>query len=255
MATGAEVVVDVVIMAAGKGTRMKSKVPKVLHPLAGKPLVHHVLDRAAALGARKAILITGHGADIVEPACQGYGGTADRPALACVRQEPQLGTGHAVQQAVPALADDGVVLVLSGDVPLTEVTTLQSLITLTGGTHPALLTIDMPDPTGYGRILRGGAGGGDGDTASVLRIVEHKDASPDERAVREIYSGIMAVPAKLLKGWLARLDNRNVQGEYYLTDIVKFAVADGVAVRAHRISARCKWLSWSARTSCAPRAT
>ncbi len=210
---------------------MRSKVPKVLHPLAGKPLVHHVLDRAAALGARKAVLVTGHGADAVESACVRYAATAGRPELATVRQEPQLGTGHAVQQAVPALEDDGVVVVLSGDVPLTEVATLQSLIALTGGTHPALLTIDMPDPTGYGRILRDGVG----DDASVLRIVEHKDATPAERAVREIYSGIMAVPARLLKGWLARLDNQNAQREYYLTDIVKFAVADGVAVRAHRI--------------------
>jgi bifunctional UDP-N-acetylglucosamine pyrophosphorylase/glucosamine-1-phosphate N-acetyltransferase len=224
--------VDVVIMAAGKGTRMKSKVPKVLHPLAGRALVHHVLDRAVAIGARKAVLITGHGAEVVESACTGYLGGASAPVLACVRQEPQLGTGHAVQQAVPVLDDDGVVVVLSGDVPLTEVATLQSLIALSGGTQLALLTVEMVDPSGYGRVLRDA----EGPEGAVRRIVEHKDASQAERSVREIYSGIMAVPARKLKDWLARLDNNNAQKEYYLTDIVKFAVADGVAVRAHRIA-------------------
>lgn len=225
--------IDVVIMAAGKGTRMKSKLPKVLHPLAGRALVHHVLDSAAALGARSAVLITGHGADQVEAAAAKMPVVADGalPSLRCVRQEPQLGTGHAVQQAVPALGDDGIVVVLSGDVPLTEVPTLQRLIALSAGEYLALLTLDLPDPTGYGRVLREGAG----DDARVLRIVEQKDASTQELAVREIYSGIMAVPARLLKTWLARLDNRNAQNEYYLTDIVKFAVADGVPVRACRI--------------------
>jgi bifunctional UDP-N-acetylglucosamine pyrophosphorylase/glucosamine-1-phosphate N-acetyltransferase len=230
MATGT-VAVDVVIMAAGKGTRMKSKLPKVLHRLAGRALVHHVLDTAAALGARSAVLITGHGAQSVEAACDvATGGNRGLP-LQVVRQEPQLGTGHAVQQAVPVLPDDGLVLVLSGDVPLTQVETLRALRDLCAGDSLALLTLDLPDPSGYGRVLRAGQG----DDAQVLRIVEHKDATPEQRAVREIYSGIMAVPARLLKGWLARLDNHNAQKEYYLTDIVKFAVADGVPVRAHRI--------------------
>ncbi len=218
-------------MAAGKGTRMKSKLPKVLHRLAGRALVHHVLDTAAALGARSAVLITGHGAQSVEAACDvATGGNRGLP-LQVVRQEPQLGTGHAVQQAVPVLPDDGLVLVLSGDVPLTQVETLRALRDLCAGDSLALLTLDLPDPSGYGRVLRAGQG----DDAQVLRIVEHKDATPEQRSVREIYSGIMAVPARLLKGWLARLDNHNAQKEYYLTDIVKFAVADGVPVRAHRI--------------------
>ncbi len=149
-----------------------------------------------------------------------------------VRQEPQLGTGHAVQQAVPVLPDDGLVLVLSGDVPLTQVQTLRALVDLCAGDSLALLTVDLADPTGYGRVVRSE----DGEHAAVQRIVEHKDATPAQRMVREIYSGIMAVPARLLKGWLARLDNQNAQKEYYLTDIVGFAVADGVPVRAHKIT-------------------
>ena len=139
-----------------------------------------------------------------------------------------MGTGHAVQQAVPALRDDGIVVVLSGDVPLTQAETLRQLIAACGGDKLALLTIDFADPTGYGRIVRRGD--------VVQAIVEHKDASAEQRAISEVYSGIMAVPAARLKAWLARLDNQNAQGEYYLTDIVKFAVADGVPVVAHKIS-------------------
>jgi bifunctional UDP-N-acetylglucosamine pyrophosphorylase/glucosamine-1-phosphate N-acetyltransferase len=217
--------VDVVVMAAGKGTRMKSCLPKVLQRLAGVPLVQHVLNTAAQLNARSAVVITGHGADQVEPLLLGPGQAL---AVQCVRQEPQLGTGHAVQQAVPALADDGVVVILSGDVPLTQADTLLALIAQCGGDKLALLTIDFADPTGYGRIVR------DGD--AVKAIVEHKDASDAQRAIREVYSGIMAVPARLLKAWLSRLDNQNAQGEYYLTDVVKFAVADGVPVVAHKIA-------------------
>ena len=222
--------VDVVIMAAGKGTRMKSRLPKVLHRLAGRPLLGHVVATAQALQARKAVVITGHGAMEVEAALAMSTPAVDGFALKCVRQAPQLGTGHAVQQAVPALADDGIVLVLSGDVPLTRADTLQDLVVACGGTRLALLTIDFADPTGYGRIVRA-----DGAQGAVQAIVEHKDASDAQRAIREVYSGIMAVPARLLKPWLARLDNRNSQGEYYLTDVVKFAVADGVAVVAHKI--------------------
>ena len=222
---------DVVVMAAGKGTRMKSSLPKVLHRLAGRPLLQHVTDTAAALHARTVVVITGHGADQVEAACAGFksafGGNAT-VAPQFVRQEPQLGTGHAVQQAVPALPDDGVVLVLSGDVPLTLLPTLQSLIDLCAGNYLALLTLELADPQGYGRIVR--------DSGTVKAIVEHKDASPAQRQIQEIYSGIMAVPAALLKRWLARLDNKNAQGEFYLTDVVKLAVADGVAVLAHKIT-------------------
>jgi bifunctional UDP-N-acetylglucosamine pyrophosphorylase/glucosamine-1-phosphate N-acetyltransferase len=217
--------VDVVVMAAGKGTRMKSRLPKVLQRLAGVPLVQHVLNTAAQLNARSAVVITGHGADQVEPLVLAPGQAL---AVQCVRQEPQLGTGHAVQQAVPVLADDGVVVVLSGDVPLTQADTLQALIDQCGGQQLALLTIDMADPSGYGRIVREGT--------QVQAIVEHKDASDVQRQISEVYSGIMAVPARLLKAWLARLDNQNAQGEYYLTDVVKFAVADGVPVVAHKIA-------------------
>jgi len=217
--------VDVVVMAAGKGTRMKSRLPKVLHRLAGVQLVQHVLNTAAQLNARSAVVITGHGADQVEPVLLAPGQVL---AVQCVRQEPQLGTGHAVQQAVPVLADDGVVVVLSGDVPLTQASTLQALIAQCGGDKLALLTLDMADPSGYGRIVRAGE--------KVQAIVEHKDASDAQRQIQEVYSGIMAVPARLLKGWLGRIDNQNAQGEYYLTDVVKLAVADGVPVVAHKIT-------------------
>jgi bifunctional UDP-N-acetylglucosamine pyrophosphorylase/glucosamine-1-phosphate N-acetyltransferase len=216
-------------MAAGKGTRMKSRLPKVLHFLGGKPLLGHVLDTAGSLNVRSAVVITGHGAIEVEAAVAHSTGPAADFSIQCVRQEPQLGTGHAVQQAVPALADDGIVVVLSGDVPLTQADTLFHLIQACGGKRLALLTLEMTDPSGYGRISRAADG-------AVQAIVEHKDATDAQRRITEIYSGIMAVPAAQLKRWLARLDNQNAQAEYYLTDIVKFAVADGVAVVAHKIA-------------------
>lgn len=224
--------VDVVIMAAGKGTRMKSKLPKVLHKLAGRALVQHVVDTAAELHARQVTVITGHGATEVEAHISGATSTTNQFDLNFVRQEPQLGTGHAVQQTVPVLRDDGIVVVLSGDVPLTQASTLQQLIAASAGHKLALLTIDFADPTGYGRIVRSGD--------AVQAIVEHKDATPEQRAIKEVYSGIMAVPAAQLKRWLARLDNKNVQGEYYLTDVVKFAVADGVPVVAHKVTDECQ---------------
>ena len=232
--------IDVVIMAAGKGTRMKSTLPKVLHRLGGRALLGHVVDCAAQLSARRAVIITGHGAIEVEAACALFTGTTgDSDAesgtdleMKFARQEPQLGTGHAVQQAIPLLGDDGVTLILSGDVPLTQASTLQALLTQCDGQRLALLTLNMPDPTGYGRILRSGPQA----SAQVRAIVEHKDASDAQRQINEIYSGIMAVPTALLRTWLARLDNKNAQNEYYLTDIVKFAVADGVAVVAHQIT-------------------
>ena len=223
---------DVVIMAAGKGTRMKSSLPKVLHRLGGRALLGHVMDCAAQLSARQAVVITGHGAIEVEAACEAMTSAGGSFDLKFARQDPQLGTGHAVQQAVPLLADDGVTLVLSGDVPLTQATTLQALLDQCDGQRLALLTLRMPDPTGYGRIIRSGSEA----SAQVRAIVEHKDATPEQRQITEIYSGIMAVPTRLLRRWLARLDNNNAQNEYYLTDIVKFAVLDGVAVVAHQIT-------------------
>ncbi len=240
---------DVVIMAAGKGTRMKSKLPKVLHQIAGRALLQHVVDTAASLTARRVVVITGHGALDVETACTQFAshspdtsrGTVEALDLRFVRQEPQLGTGHAVQQAVPALPDDGIVVVLSGDVPLTQPDTLQHLIAACAGDRLALLTLELADPTGYGRIVRKSptnpqAGPAFGShEGQVQAIVEQKDATDEQRKINEIYSGIMAVPAAWLKKWLARLDNNNAAGEYYLTGIVGFAVADGVPVVAHKI--------------------
>jgi bifunctional UDP-N-acetylglucosamine pyrophosphorylase/glucosamine-1-phosphate N-acetyltransferase len=224
--------IDVVIMAAGKGTRMKSKLPKVLHRLGGRALLAHVTACAAQLSARQAVVITGHGADEVEKALLSWQATDAPLNVQRVRQEPQLGTGHAVQQALPHLPDDGVTLVLSGDVPLTQPATLAALLQLCGGQHLALLTLALSDPTGYGRIVRESAT----SDSRVLAIVEHKDATEAERQIKEIYSGIMAVPTRLLRGWLGRIDNQNAQKEYYLTDIVKFAVADGLKVLAHQIT-------------------
>lgn len=214
---------DIVIMAAGKGTRMKSSRPKVLHTLAGRPLLQHVLTTAAKLGANKLVTITGHGADEVEQAMQGL---FPQQPLVFVRQQPQLGTGHAVQQAAPQLGDDGTTLILNGDVPLIDAATVGELIAASGGEKLALLTIELEDPTGYGRIVRKGD--------AVLAIVEHKDASPELRQIREGYTGVMAAPTAYLKRWLAALRNDNVQGEYYLTDIVAMAVHDGVPVVATR---------------------
>jgi len=215
--------VDVVVMAAGKGTRMKSSMPKVLHRLGGRALLQHVIDTAGQLQARRIVVITGHGAEQVEV------GLKHIDHVQCVRQTPQLGTGHAMQQAVPVLADDGVTLVLSGDVPLIQADTLSALLTICNSQHLALLTLQTPTPTGYGRDRRN-------PQAQVQAIVEEKDATPEQRLIQEIYSGIMAVPTRLLRTWLARLDNHNAQKEYYLTDVVKFAVADGCQVQAHCIT-------------------
>ena len=199
---------------------MKSALPKVLHRIGGKGLLQHVLDTSAALG--RAVVITGHGADEVEAAVAASGARF-------VRQMPQLGTGHAVQQAVPAL-DDGnaTTVVLSGDVPLIRAETIRALAQASGGSRLALLTIQLSDPTGYGRILRAGD--------AVQGIVEHKDASAAQRSINEVYSGVMAAPTVALKRWLAGLKNDNAQGEYYLTDVVAAAVAEGVAVVASAVA-------------------
>jgi len=216
--------VDVVVMAAGMGTRMKSRLPKVLHRLAGRPLIGHVADTAVGLGARSLVVVTGHGADAVEA---GLRQIAPQAPLAFVRQSPQLGTGHAVQQAAPRLPDDGIALILSGDVPLIAADTLRALVVASGGERLALLTIELADPTGYGRVLRG-------DDGRVQGIVEQKDATEAQRAVRETYTGVMAAPAAALKRWLGRLTNDNAQGEYYLTDVVKMAVDEGMPVVAQQ---------------------
>jgi bifunctional UDP-N-acetylglucosamine pyrophosphorylase / glucosamine-1-phosphate N-acetyltransferase len=210
---------DIVIMAAGKGTRMKSKLPKVLHKLAGRALLHHVIDTASSLKPRSMVVITGHGATQVIAACAIYSKSASLFDLKFVTQEPQLGTGHAVQQAVPVLGDSGITLILNGDVPLITQASLHALVEASQGKQLALLSVDYGDPTGYGRVVRQGD--------FVQAIVEHKDATPAQRQITEWYSGVMAAPTALLKKWLNQLDNKNSQGEYYLTDIVKMAVGDG----------------------------
>ena len=188
-------------MAAGKGTRMKSSLPKVLHRLAGLPLLEHVLQTARVLQARNTVVITGHGGKVVEAT---LGDASEHASLQFARQMPQLGTGHAVQQAVPLLADDGVVLVLSGDVPLIQADTLRELVAASAGQRLALLTIHFADPSGYGRVLR--------TDDAVQAIVEHKDASEGQRAITEVYSGIMAAPARLVNmlnaGLLGRKSGR-----------------------------------------------
>ena len=216
--------VDVVVMAAGKGTRMKSSKPKVLHRLGGRALAQHVLDTAARMSVRFVVVVTGHGADQVEAVLIAPG---EAPSLRFVRQEPQLGTGHAVQQATPVLADDGVTLILNGDVPLIQADTLQRLLQMCEGKYLTLLSVDTgADATGYGRVLR------EGPDASVSGIVEHKDASERQRRITEWYSGVMAVPTVLLKRLLAQLTDHNTQREYYLTDVVRHAVEAGCEVRA-----------------------
>ncbi len=225
--------IDIVIMAAGKGTRMKSKLPKVLHRLAGRPLLGHVLHAAAALGARGATLVVGHGAAEVEAFCTADAqAKADQLPLQFVLQEPQLGTGHAVQQAAPFLPGDGITLILNGDVPLVEPGTLRRLVDQCGGRQIALLTVDTGEDAGaYGRIVRADQG-----PSPVQAIVEAKDATPAQRAITEWYSGVMAAPTALLKEYLGLLRDDNAQKEFYLTDVVKHAVAHGTPVVALTIT-------------------
>ena len=205
---------SVVILAAGKGTRMVSTLSKVLHRLAGKPLLRHVLDAARSLSAERIIVVYGHGGEAVPQAFASSGAVF-------VLQEPQLGTGHALQQALVHLPAEGHTLVLYGDVPLTRTQTLSRVLS-----HPGtlcLLTALLDDPTGYGRIIRNSAG-------KVTRIVEEKDASASEKAIREINTGILAAPNATLRDWLGKLTNHNAQGEYYLTDIVPLALEGGTPV-------------------------
>ncbi|MDO4724863.1 MAG: bifunctional UDP-N-acetylglucosamine diphosphorylase/glucosamine-1-phosphate N-acetyltransferase GlmU, partial [Comamonadaceae bacterium] len=226
---------SIVVLAAGKGTRMKSRTPKVLQPLGGRPMLAHVLQAAGQLQPQQLVLVSGHGAEQVDAfarACAGplLGDAELRTAL----QQPQNGTGHAVQQAAPALADEHMVLVLLGDVPLIEPDALRAVLQLCANEHVALLTVALDDPSGYGRILRSPQG-------HVQGIVEHKDASAAQRAICEVNSGIMAFPARRLKQWLQRLGCDNAQGEYYLTDVIAMAVADGVAVHAHCLPQQQAW--------------
>ena len=214
---------DILVLAAGKGTRMRSDLPKVLHPVGGKALVQHVVDTARQVGSERIFIIIGHGAEKVEEKMAA-------PDVRFILQAQQLGTGHAVQQALPQLRDDATVLILYGDVPLTRAETLQKLIAHVNDQQMGLLTVNLPDPTGYGRILRDASG-------AVTAIVEHKDATDEQRQVKEINTGIMAVRAKHLQQWLPQLTNNNAQGEYYLTDIIAFARQNGVAIQVEQPNA------------------
>ncbi|HUE92589.1 bifunctional UDP-N-acetylglucosamine diphosphorylase/glucosamine-1-phosphate N-acetyltransferase GlmU [Pseudomonas sp.] len=206
---------DIVILAAGQGTRMRSALPKVLHPVAGKSMLGHVIDTARLLKPQGIHVVIGHGAERVRERL-----AADD--LNFVLQSEQLGTGHAVAQALPALSAERV-LILYGDVPLIEVETLQRLLQQVSEQQLGLLTVNLNDPTGYGRIVR--------DEAGVVKaIVEHKDASAEQRLISEGNTGILAVPGKRLGDWLGRLSNSNAQGEYYLTDVIAMAAADGLVV-------------------------
>lgn len=206
---------EVVILAAGRGTRMRSCLPKVLHKVAGRPLLEHVVKTAQGLDPAVIHVLIGHGSEQVEQELSGY-------AINWVLQEQQLGTGHAVMQALPAVAADSIVLVLYGDVPLTELSTLQQLVER-AQQGPALLTATVVNPQGYGRILRDKQG-------ALAGVVEEKDASESQRSICEINTGLLASPASDLHKYLPRVGNDNKQGEYYLPDIISLAVSDGKVV-------------------------
>ncbi|MBB3169838.1 bifunctional UDP-N-acetylglucosamine diphosphorylase/glucosamine-1-phosphate N-acetyltransferase GlmU [Simiduia aestuariiviva] len=208
---------DIVVLAAGKGTRMKSDLPKVLHPVAGKPLLQHVLDTSQQLGESELIVVVGHGAETVRE-------RVHAPKLKFVEQTEQLGTGHAVQQTLQYLRDDAVVLILYGDVPLIAADTLETMIEQVNHFDMALLTVLLGDPSGYGRIVRNAEN-------SIVAIVEQKDATPQQLRIQEVNTGVMAVKGALLKRWLPELSDDNAQGEYYLTDIIALASRDGITVQ------------------------
>lgn len=208
---------SVVILAAGKGTRMYSDLPKVLHPIAGKPMVKHVIDTAKQLNAEQIHLIYGHGGELLQQRLHAE-------PVNWVKQTEQLGTGHAMQQAVPFFADDENILMLYGDAPLITKETLEKLVAVKPENGIGLLTVVLDNPTGYGRILR--------QNGSVVGIVEQKDATPEQRQIQEINTGVMVASGASFKKWLAQLDNNNAQGEYYITDIIAMANRDGFQVQA-----------------------
>ena len=207
---------SIVILAAGEGKRMKSALPKVLQPLAGRPLLKHVIDTAHLLEPAAIHVVYGHGGDQVREVLKDE-------RVSWVLQAERLGTGHAVMQAMPGVPNDHVVLVLYGDVPLISRSTLTELLSLAGSQQTALLTMELDDPSGYGRIVRGKRG-------RVQRIVEQKDASKKELKIRECNTGVLAAPARLLKKWLKSVRNDNTQGEYYLTDVIELAAKEKVDV-------------------------
>jgi len=209
---------EAIVLAAGKGTRMKSNLPKVMHPLAGKPFLQHVLETTRSLAPANIHLVLGHGADVVQA-------SLNLAEVNVVPQEQQLGTGHAVMQVLPHLADDSVVLILYGDVPLISRETLEKLASVANRKALGLLTVRLPDPTGYGRVLRDQQG-------NISAIVEQKDASPEQLTINEVNTGFISVHAAFLRDCLPKLSNQNAQGEYYLTDIIAMAKAAGLDVVA-----------------------
>ena len=207
--------IQIVILAAGLGKRMCSDLPKVLHPVGGRPMLAHVIDTAKALGPSRIVVVVGHGGDAVRAAFAGE-------AIVFATQDPPQGTGHAVACAMPSLAMEGTVLILYGDVPLTAAASLEPLASAAAAGALAIQTQVLADPTGYGRVVR--------DNGRVQRIVEHKDATPAQRAIGEMYTGILAAPAASLARWVAALSNDNAQREYYLTDVIAMAAAEGVDI-------------------------
>jgi bifunctional UDP-N-acetylglucosamine pyrophosphorylase/glucosamine-1-phosphate N-acetyltransferase len=209
---------DIVILAAGKGTRMKSDLPKVLHKIAGRSMLSHVIETSNKLAADHLHIVTGHGANKVTAEF------SNQQALNFIKQQQQLGTGHALQQCLPYLQSDSVTLILYGDVPMISTSTLKKLLSHVNEASLGLLTVTMTNPYGYGRIVRD-------SNNNVLNITEQKDASEAELKIQEVNTGIIAVTTKCLQKWLPNLTNNNAQGEYYLTDIIAMAVADGIAVK------------------------
>lgn len=206
--------IEAIVLAAGKGTRMRSALPKVLHPLAGKPLVKHVLETASHTGVERIHLVVGHGADSIKESLQG------QSKVDFVTQNEQLGTAHAVMQALPCLTENSTTLILYGDVPLISSETLQRLLSHVSDQAMALLTATLPDPSGYGRILRD-------ENDALFAIVEQKDATEEQLKITEVNTGVMAVKSAHLREWLPLIDNKNAQKEYYLTDIVELARSKG----------------------------
>lgn len=209
---------EAIILAAGKGTRMKSNLPKVMHPIAGKPMLQHVLDSAADLAPERIHLVLGHGADVIREHIRDA-------SFAITLQEQQLGTGHAVMQVLPKLQSNSTALILYGDVPLIRPDTLKKLADLADAKTVALLTVRLSDPSGYGRILRDAQG-------EVAAIIEQKDASPEQLAINEVNTGFMAISTEFLRECLPQLSNRNAQGEYYLTDVIALARTAGLTVKS-----------------------
>ena len=208
--------ITTIILAAGKGTRMRSELPKILHKIANRPLLQHVYDMSRQLSNNAIKIVYGHGAELVRD-------TLKNLDASWIEQKHQLGTGHAVQQVSDQIVDTDTVLILYGDVPLLKLSTVKQLITNVNDKSLALLTVNLENPTGYGRIVRAESG-------QVIKIVEEKDASTTEKLIKEGNTGIMAVQGEQLKKWLNQLNNNNAQGEYYLTDVIEMAVADGIAI-------------------------